>query len=80
MGNVQDFQMYISAEKYAGLIADAEIQPLLVDLGEKMMIYSMVARDYADGINEDWSGNEFFGDAQTGNGIIRLHFIYLLTL
>ncbi len=79
LNNLWEYKSYINTWKYKEISNNKEIDWYLKNLWKKMLIFSIVNTDYADWLNETWSGKEFFWNEETWNGIIRLNFIYILT-
>lgn len=62
---------------YPTLIQDNEIKKLFNKIWESYLYFSIVNSDYADWLDETWSGMEFFWDTIVWNSIIKIWYIYL---
>lgn len=80
LSNLWEFKSYINTWKYKEVTENDKLSDDFKKLWKNMLIFSIVSTDYADWLNENWSWKEFFWDDLTWNWIIRLNFIYILTL
>lgn len=62
---------------YSKISENVEIKRLFNSIWNKYLLFSIVNTDYADWLDETWSGKEFFWDYLIWNGIIKIWFIYL---
>ncbi len=72
------FEKFLRSGDYKVVLSDPELAPLFAELDRKMLVDAAISSDYADGLNEDWSGVGFFKDEKLGNAVIRIHFAMLL--
>lgn len=80
LNDLNQFKSYLNSRNHESLLTNTVINDRLSLLWKKMLILSMTSSDYADWLNETWSWKEFFWDQNIWNSIIRLNFIYILTL
>jgi len=74
------FKGYINSRAYQKLLDNNNFKNNITEFWKKMLILSIVWNDYADGLNETWAWKQFFWDEKIGNWIIRLNYIYILSL
>jgi hypothetical protein len=78
--NVNEYKKFIESWEYSKLFEDKQIAQMIDELWKKMTIFNIISNDYADWINETWSWKEFFWSDEDWNNMIRLNFIYVLSL
>jgi hypothetical protein len=72
------FEKFIRSGEYKTVLSDPKLTQILTDIDKKMLVFSAISPDYADGLSEDWSGKSLFADENKGNALIRIHFAMLL--
>ncbi len=71
------YEFYIS-DDFKKLKENKELFDLFNKLWKEYIFFSITNSDYADWLDEWWSGKEFFWDSVKWNRIIRIWFIYLI--
>lgn len=80
MANINEFKKFIESNEYKKIFEDPANTKLINEIWKEMTIFTILSNDYADWLNETWSWKEFFWDEESWNNLIRLNFVYILSL